>query len=84
MQRIVRRLKLLGSVPSENSYLRFDVIDVFGRWFVLINLIRPLTDVREHPKPSTESIWVPVRLVGFPPGTVMYALTCLRHPCTQL
>jgi hypothetical protein len=30
METIVRRLKLLGCVPNQHSYLTFDFIDVFG------------------------------------------------------
>jgi len=30
METIVRRLKLLGRVPNQHSYLMFDFIDVFG------------------------------------------------------
>jgi len=30
MDTIVRRLKLLGGVPNQHSYLTFDFIDVFG------------------------------------------------------
>jgi len=80
METIVRRLKLLGYVPNQHSYFTFDFIYVFGAVVVWINLIRPLTGVRERAKLSTGSIWVPVRLVGFHPSTVMYALTCSRHP----
>jgi len=71
MEMIVRPLQLLGCVPNQHSYLRFNFMHVFGALVCFNNFIRALTGMREPAKLSTESIWVAVRIVGFHSSTMM-------------